>query len=525
VPDLDAPITAVTVHPALARITRRGVVTVDGGSAEVVVGGLPATLDPASVRVAGRGATAARIVGVEVRDRRAVDAPDERVSAAEASLEEAWRGRGALEDLDTAEAARAELLASVGDRGGRAFAQALASGEAEPARLTSVAESLSSALLDVAGRRRALASQRLIAERTVAAAQAELDRLRASGRDRRDVMIAVEADAAGPLELEVDYVVRGAGWRPVYDFRVDADTATLELTWVALLQQSTGEDWPECELRVSTSRPAGAARIPELDPWWVDVWEPPRVAVAAPPPQRLDVGELLAHGEMAPAAATRAFDAEAEVVVAQAADSALAASWVLPRPIAVPGDGAAHRHVLESASLEARLDHVTAPAVAAEAQLRATVTNTTGRALLAGEASVFLDRDFVGVARVDATAPGGDLELALGVDDRVVVERELAGRDADKRRLGTTRSTNEAWTIEVTNHRDQAINLVVRDRLPQSRHADIKVADVKLEPKPAEHDDLGRVEWTATVPAGAAWKARMGFAVEHPKGMRVAGWR
>ena len=66
--------------------------------------------------------------------------------------------------------------------------------------------------------------------------------------------------------------------------------------------------------------------------------------------------------------------------------------------------------------------------------------------------------------------------------------------------MGSTRRTDEVWSITVTNHRARPIDLVVRDRVPQSRHAEVKVVDVKLRPEPAERDDLGRFEWRAAVP-------------------------
>jgi uncharacterized protein (TIGR02231 family) len=215
----------------------------------------------------------------------------------------------------------------------------------------------------------------------------------------------------------------------------------------------------------------------------------------------------------------------AEVVVAEAVDTALAAAWIVPRPTAVPGDGATHRLLLSSSDVEATLDHLVAPARSTDVHLRATLTNDTGRALLSGSASVFLDDDYVGVAAIDATAPGEELELALGVDDRVVAERELVRRNADKRRLGSNRHTDEVWSITVTNHRSRPIDLVVRDRVPQSRAAEVKVVDVKLKPEPAERDDLGRFEWRATVAEGKAFTGEVAFAVEHPKDAQLVGWR
>ena len=50
--DLDAPIAAVTVFGDGARVQRRGTVSVEPGLRPVVIGNLPASADPVSVRVA-----------------------------------------------------------------------------------------------------------------------------------------------------------------------------------------------------------------------------------------------------------------------------------------------------------------------------------------------------------------------------------------------------------------------------------------------------------------------------------------
>lgn len=520
---VDAPITAVTVHPSLARVVRTGRATVAAGGAELVVAGLPTSIDTSSVRVAGRSEVATRVVGVDVTARRSVDAPDPRVAAAEAALLDARRALGAVEDMDAGEAARQQLLLAVSDRGGKAFATALASGDAQPDRVAATAAALAEDLEASSSRRRALAERRDEAQRAVDAAAHDLELLRASGRDRRDVVVLLEADGDGEVELELTYVAYGASWQPTYDVRVDGDGGPIALTWGAVISQATGEDWPECEVTVSTSEPQLAASIPELDPWWVGAFQPP------PPPvprmAKLAGGAADEPMPMPMAAAPAAFAVEVAEVEATVLDTTLAAAWRLPRPTAVPSDGAPHRAILANGELEAKLDHVAAPARGTEVHLRATVTNSTGRALVAGQASVFLDDAFVGTAAIEGVAPGGELELALGVDDRVTVEKELARRDDDKKRLSSTRRSSEAWTIEVANHRDAGIHLVVRDRVPTSRHPDVKVVDVKLKPEPAEHDDLGRVEWRTDLAAGATWKADLSFGVEHPKDLPLSGWR
>jgi len=222
-----------------------------------------------------------------------------------------------------------------------------------------------------------------------------------------------------------------------------------------------------------------------------------------------------------------AFDqlaAPAAPVIARPVTGTVAAEWQLARPVAVPGDGTPHRTVVAEFALPARLDHLTAPALGPTAYLRATGANDTGQVLLAGPVSTFVDGAFVGTTGLSLTAPGADVELPLGVDDRVVVTRELTERTAHKARFGSSLGSVERWTIEVENRRPTPARVLVRDRLPVSRAADIKIVDVALTPEPTERDELGRVEWVALVEPDRTWRATLRFGVEHPRQTPIDGW-
>src|SRR6185312_16019591 len=271
--DIAAPVVAVTVHPDRARITRRGTVALGEGPTDLVIAGLPETMVDESVRVSGRSEAPVRVVGVDVVRRDLVAAPDDRVHAAEQAVQDAERELAAVDGLEAGDAARELLLQRLAVRSGDRLARALAEGAANPVRVAEVSSAIAAQLVEVAADRRRNAERRIDAERARVAAQAELDRVRTSGRARRDARIAVEADAAGELTLELTYVVHGAGWTCAYDARIDG-AGPLALTWYGMITQATGEDWPDCELTLSTARPGLAGAVPELDPWWVDVRPP-----------------------------------------------------------------------------------------------------------------------------------------------------------------------------------------------------------------------------------------------------------
>src|SRR5262249_53344931 len=69
--------------------------------------------------------------------------------------------------------------------------------------------------------------------------------------------------------LRVTYNVRNARWAPLYDARLDTGARDhkpqLELVRRAEITQSTGEDWSNVSLGVSTVRVSRGGRAPELN--------------------------------------------------------------------------------------------------------------------------------------------------------------------------------------------------------------------------------------------------------------------
>jgi uncharacterized protein (TIGR02231 family) len=211
--------------------------------------------------------------------------------------------------------------------------------------------------------------------------------------------------------------------------------------------------------------------------------------------------------------------------VATVEQGVAAATYQPVRPVAVPADGGAHRATVTTADMEAALDYVTAPVQAAEAHLRATVTNTSPHTLLPGQASVFHSGDFVGSTALEVWAPGEEVELALGVDDRVRVERELVRRSAAKAVLGSTRRREAEHKITISNHTPRSVRVTVLDQIPVSRDDGIVVKEQWVDPEPAERTDLGVLTWRLELEPGKSKEIHLGIRVEQARGVEILGWR
>ncbi|MEW2593329.1 DUF4139 domain-containing protein [Micromonospora aurantiaca] len=522
--EIDAPVAGVTVYPDRARVTRRGRVRLTAGDHRVRVAPLPLGLRRDSIRVGGRGAVT--VLGVDVAAWRQARSTDAQVVELERRRRDLADELAEVGDTDAIEDQRGDFLTRLAERAGGTYARALAAGDAAPADVAAFTDSVAGQLAESRARRRGLTRRRAELAEELAAVDRELDAARGKREPDRlaaEVSVSVDADET-EVELELTYLVDGARWTPSYDLRLVEDTMTV--TWFGLVSQGTGEDWPECELQLSTARPTAASGVPELPPWYLDRFRPePPMAVSAasfggmaPPP---------APGA-APAGRPRAARAAAPAVresVAEVEQGVTAATYRPARPVAVPADGSAHRVAIAVLELPARLDHVSVPVRAAEAHLRATVRNTSDHTLLPGPASVFHRADFVAATRLKTWAPGEETELALGVDDRLRVERKLSRRTESKATLGSTRRREVEYRITVANHTPRTATVEVRDQLPVSRDEAVVVRETALTPPPAERTELGELTWRLSLAPGESGEIALGFRVELAKGVELTGWR
>lgn len=522
---IDAPIVAVSVYPDRARITRRGTVRLMAGDQVVHVEPLPPGLHPDSVRVSGRGP--ATVLGVDVVTRHHPITPDQRAAALEDERHTILAEIDELADADDVQLKLDAFLEQLGRRAGGGYARSLASGDSGPEALSEFTESYATRLAEVRRRRRELARVRRVADERLAEVDrklAAIEAQRAPDRLAAAVALAARADAEAGVDVEVElsYVVPGAGWSSAYDVRLAGDRLTLN--WYGLVSQHTGEDWPECELTLSTARPAEAVQVPELDPWYLDRHRPPVALARSAHPEAMYVAARAPSGAPPPEGAAKVA-AEFDESFAAVERGVAAASYTPARPVAVPADGAEHRATIAAVDLEASLDYVTAPVRGTDAHLRATVVNSSSHTLPAGRAAVFHEADFVGSAALPVWAPGEEVELALGVDDRIRVERELVRRTATRATLGSTRRREVEYKITVANHTPAPASVTVLDQLPVARDHEITVKTLELRPEPVEHTDLGVLTWKLDLPPGAEREIQLGVRVETAKGVELVGWR
>ena len=472
-------VTEVVVFPDRATITRTTSVRLEKGANEVTFANLSPTLDLGSLQASGEGVEGSAIRGIDVRSRELAEDRRARVSELETQIRDLDDRITALSDEAAAATAELGFLTKIQGAAASQLSAELLFAEETAADAEAIAELLRARVPGVQEtiRNAKRAARELMDERS--ALRRELS---AVGRARewslRDVVVQIESPASGEAEVSISYQARGASWRPSYDARADLDEGSVELVMNAVVTQTTGEDWSDVALTLSTARPAAGIAPPELAPI---VLEPVYPSLYDDEDDDMFADEAFesvaqpAKGMMAvepePAPEPKPMARVSAVVEEQS----VASRFVVPRGSSIPGDGTRRKIRVTQADLESAFVHVVVPRREEAAYLVATSTWAEGWPLLAGEVSAFMGDSFVGTFRQGLVGKGGKVSLGFGRDDAVIVASEvLVDRRGSADWLGKVRH-EKGWRYSVKNGRDEPIQVELRERLPTSGDRRIKV--------------------------------------------------
>jgi len=535
---VEGPIAEVTVYPGRAGVTRRVAAPETPGLWDLRLGGLPASIDPASLRAA--------VIGGKLLDLRY----EQRTIATEAATDPELRA--AIERLEGLRQARLEtdfaqkvldgdgkLLDAIAARIADAAAKE-AGGGLDPARLGEQIEFLG-------GRRAALAARGLELVRRlrkldeeIRAAEADVARRGGESRIEREA-VATVATFGGPASVDLTYLVWGAGWRPSYAVRADPDAGTLSIEFDALIRQASGEDWNGVALAVSTASPTRRPLPPAVPPTFVGPLPPPVPASEGGSGGVRAKAAQLAMDAAPGAPVAMSIESNVEVFSRAIADAEATAtgsvvSYAIPRAVSIPSDASAERKT-RVATIEAKpsFSLVTRPLVDPAVYAKATARNDSPYLLLAGPAAVFVGGDSVGTARLDDVPVGGEMTFWLGADRRIEAKRTLVSKLSETSGL-FEKSAITTWKrrIDLVNTGDRAVEVTVEDREPVSRDERIKVELKDLSrPLSTDADYLrderpqGILRWTVSLPArpagGAAGPQPISWTtiVRHPVDLAI----
>ena len=516
--EVEGRISAVTMYTDRAAVTREIEAQVPAGLQQLRLGGLTAALDPDSIRLSGRSAVGARIIGFAISQDYLPQPRQEEIRALEKEIldleKEIAALKGQLEVIAVKEIYLRRLAQGTGTEAGR---EVQSDPQTWPKLLAFLGTELTSALKEKLARQFSLAEN----ERKVETLRRKLaDMAAPKPQEGRALTITLEAPQAGKVNLQLVYQVRGVSWRPVYTMRARPAEKKLEITLLAEVIQRSGENWRHVNLTLSSAAPARGAAPPKLPPWYLDIrsTQPPdvpmeqvRMKTAGAPARE----EALLGSAPAPVM---------EVESALLGEQGVHVTFNARTPFSAASDGTARRVPLDSRTVEAGFFHSAVPKLRPEAFLAARTAPRLPYPLLAGECQLFMDDEFVAKSRIPTLAAGEEFVLHFGVDRQVLVKHEqIGGRRVAPVFLGRNRKLEHSYRISLENLHKTEISLELSDQLPVSRDSRLEIKSVELNPRPDGREENGLLSWKMKLAPGEKKEISISFSVEFPKDLQVSG--
>jgi hypothetical protein len=261
-------IESVTIYQNRAMITRTLSGDVAPGPSTWRFPDLPVQILEESVRVSGRGTAGARILDIRIQPALGSEALKDAVKDLEKKKKDLDGQIAEIGDRLDVLAKKAELVRGLSALKPGDGAAGPVPGTAEWQRRLDFIDAQLPRILE---QTRRLKAEKDALEEKKSAVQYEID-LQASllTKARKSVLVDIEAAKAGSEKLTLSYVVPGVSWTPSYDVRIDARKDEAVLTYQALVAQTTGEDWTNVQLFLSTAEPALQSRVRRLGAWRID---------------------------------------------------------------------------------------------------------------------------------------------------------------------------------------------------------------------------------------------------------------
>jgi uncharacterized protein (TIGR02231 family) len=514
---VDSKITNVTVFLNKGQVTREVKSKVEAGKTALVITGLTSQLDPESIQVSGKGGFV--ILGISHQQNYLSE----------------WNTPKALKTLkDSVEKLQKQLVLEQSQKEilGKEEQMLLsnqkiggANQNLTVAELKAMADFYRSRLGDIV-------SSRMKQDDKIKRINEQMTKLNNQinsqnelySRNTSEIVVNISADAATAVDLEVNYVVANAGWHPVYDLRAMNTKSPVQLNYKANVFQSTGEEWKNVRLKLSTANPSQSGLKPELSSWLLDFYQPitygyesNKKQKAAAPASRAAVMDKKEE------AADLAFEsAESMAGFVSTIQTTLNTEFDISLPYTVLS--ASKPTVVDIRSHEMKSDYIysVAPKLDTDAFLLARATGWEEFSLLPGEANIFFEGTFVGKSFIDPNNIKDTLAVSLGRDKRIVVKREKLKDLTSRSFIGSTKKESYAYEISVRNTKAENCKIIVEDQIPVSQNTQIEVTVQDM--GGAKYDKVtGKLTWELELKPNEAKKLIYKFEVKYPKDKQING--
>jgi len=348
------------------------------------------------------------------------------------------------------------------------------------------------------------------AEQKVHAIKGQLDAL-SRGREKAitEVKVTLHAQRATRLNYTLSMLVYHASWRPAYDIRATTPDAPLAVSFHAIISQSTGVNWGDVKMMLSTAQPALNNKQPIQEPRYARIIKYSLdTVIAFDPVTYNEPVQIVKNGPQEEVWSDKKYNLTGSI-------------FTLTNNQSIPSDGAAHYMTVRDLSIPAKIQHYAVPRASPHVYLLADIINNSDYDLQSGEVRIFNNNTYVGNSHINIASTSDTLQISLGIDQGVYVKRERRDFGASQW-LGAYRQETFDFAISLRNNKTVPIEVKLLDQIPISTDKQIEISLLKKD-NAAYNEAKGELEWKVRCQPGNTETRSFSYRMKYPKDEIVRG--
>lgn len=346
------------------------------------------------------------------------------------------------------------------------------------------------------------------------------------------------ASYATSATITVSYYTSSARWTPFYDMIVTDVAKPVKLKGRSKVSQTTGIDWNNVNIVLSTATPSKTKDAPVFSTWFLDYWYEQSVRsmraksgsnyitydnakkeyyeelAAAPMAETKALGATsnvatepmyIVDGEpfdgnineinpnsiqsttiLKGAEATAVYGSSGQngVIVITTKkmedyiaveEKSISMEYKIDLPYSIPGNGKEQIIDLRDYNLTPEYKYYAAPKLDESVFLVADFKNWEQTNILSGWANITYDGTYVGQTYLNTSQTNSTMSVTLGTDKRISIKREKLTDFSQVKTLGSDTRITLAYKITIKNNQNKTAKVTLKEQYPISTQKDIKV--------------------------------------------------
>ncbi|GIM58813.1 membrane protein [Capnocytophaga canimorsus] len=341
------------------------------------------------------------------------------------------------------------------------------------------------------------------------------------------LILQVMNEKSGDIPFEINYITYQARWTPFYEIRINKTNAPITLNYKANITQSCGTDWKNIKLGLSSGYINNQHQSPTLSPWFISYKPSKRerlrelraestMKVKAAYTKNMESGELTPNVPPTYLQNTNLGD----LIVIN--ENHLNISFDIEIPYTILSNGKNHGVSLKKLEIPANFTHYSVPKLDHNVYLLAKIENYGKYNLLAGQANVIFENNYVGKTYINPQETEQQLLLSLGKDKKIVAERKLIAEKSENKVLSSKKLQSFTYEITLRNNKNESVTVDVEDQYPINSDKTIKVS-LGATDGASNDTEKGILKWKIQLQPNQTQKIRFSYQVESEKERNIFG--